>query len=137
MTRLVPALVRAAGALLPRGQRDRYREQWRADVDGARELGLNPLGVAFGALRIARREHRPVVVPVGVPAPALRLRGSTNIGAVLAVLVPANLSGGILLLLQEPVRRRRRAAGHAASRARRGAPPASPPGPARPARAAR
>ena len=30
---------------------DRYREQWEADVVGARELGMSPLSVAFGALR--------------------------------------------------------------------------------------
>jgi hypothetical protein len=55
--------------------------------------------VAFGALRIARRERRPVALPIGVLALALRLRESTNIGAVLAVLVLANLGGGILLVL--------------------------------------
>ncbi|WP_461123318.1 hypothetical protein [Saccharothrix stipae] len=99
MTRLALTLVRAAAVLLPRGQRDRYLEQWRADVEGARELGLSPLGVAFGAIRIARREHRPVVLPIGPLALALRLRESTNIGAVLAVMVLANLGGAILLVV--------------------------------------
>ena len=99
MTRLALAVVTAAAALLPRGQRDRYPEQWRSDVRSARELGLNPLGVAFGALRIARRERRPVVLPIGPLALALRLRESTNIGAVLAVLLLANLGGAILLVV--------------------------------------
>ncbi|WP_158845155.1 hypothetical protein [Saccharothrix deserti] len=99
MTRLVLAVVRAAAALLPRGQRDRYLEQWRADVEGARELGLNPLGVAFGAIRIANRERKPVPLAVGPLALALRLRESTNIGAVLAVMVLANLGGAILLVI--------------------------------------
>ncbi|NUT48924.1 MAG: hypothetical protein HOV94_16695 [Saccharothrix sp.] len=99
MTRLALAAVRAAAALLPRGQRDRYLEQWRADVEGARELGLSPLGVAFGALRVARRERGPVLLPVGPLALALRLRESTNIGAVLAVMVLANLGGVILLVV--------------------------------------
>lgn len=99
MTRLALAVVRAAAALLPRAQRDRYLEQWRADVAGARELGLSPLGVAFGALRIARRKRGPVPLPIGPLALALRLRESTNIGAVLAVMLLANLGGAILLVI--------------------------------------
>ncbi|MFE2757150.1 hypothetical protein ACFXGA_34660 [Actinosynnema sp. NPDC059335] len=99
MTRLALALVRAAAAFLPRGQRDRYLEQWRADVRGAREVGLHPLGVAFGAARIARRERPPTPLPVGPLALALRLRESTNIGAVLAVVLLANLGGTILLVV--------------------------------------
>ncbi|MCE6995888.1 hypothetical protein LZG04_13915 [Saccharothrix sp. S26] len=98
-TRLALAAVRVAAVLLPRGQRDRYREQWRADVEGARELGLEPLGVAFGAIRIAHRERKPVMPPVGALALALRLRESTNIGAVLAVVLLANLGGAILLVV--------------------------------------
>lgn len=30
---------------------DRCREQWEVDVVGARELGVSPLSVAFGAVR--------------------------------------------------------------------------------------
>jgi hypothetical protein len=100
MTRLALAVVRAAAALLPRAQRERYLEQWRADVEGARELGLNPLGVAFGAIRIANRERGPVtLLPIGPLALALHLRGSTKFGAVLAVVVLANLGGVILLVI--------------------------------------
>lgn len=99
MNRLALAVVRAAAALLPRGQRSRYLEQWRADVQGARELGLNPLGVALGAVRIANRERGPVMLPIGVLALALRLRESTRFGAVLAVMVLANLGGAILLVI--------------------------------------
>ncbi|XVS64066.1 hypothetical protein ACQPYE_38440 [Actinosynnema sp. CA-299493] len=98
-TRLALAVVRVAVLRLPQGQRDRYLEQWRADVGGARELGLNPLGVASGAVRIAHRERRPLLLPIGPLALALRLRESTNIGAVLAVLVLANLGGAILLVV--------------------------------------
>lgn len=99
VTRLALAVVTAAALRLPRGQRDRYLEQWRADVEGARELGLSPLGVAFGAVRIANRERKPVLLPIGPLALALRLRESTNIGAVLAVMVLANLGGVILLVI--------------------------------------
>lgn len=99
MSRLALALVRAAAVLLPGGQRDRYREQWRADVAGARELGLHPLGVAFGAIRIAHRERGPVMVPVKLLVLTLRLRESTNIGAVLAVLLLAHLGGSIVLVI--------------------------------------
>ncbi|TQM82375.1 hypothetical protein FHX81_4779 [Saccharothrix saharensis] len=98
-TRLALAVVAVAALRLPRGQRDRYLEQWRADVRGARELGLSPLGVALGAARIAGRERGPVLLPIGPLALALRLRESTNLGAVLAVMVLANLGGAILLVI--------------------------------------
>ncbi|MEV0676561.1 hypothetical protein AB0I60_08555 [Actinosynnema sp. NPDC050436] len=98
MTRLALVLVTWAAALL-RADRDRYREQWRADVLGARDLGLSPLGVAFGALRVANTRRGPVVLPVGVLALALRLRESTNVGAVLAVMLLANLGGVVLLVV--------------------------------------
>ncbi|GAA1280195.1 hypothetical protein [Saccharothrix xinjiangensis] len=98
MTRLALALARVAAVLLPHDQRDRYLEQWRADVAGAREAGLHPLGIALGAARVAHRERGPVVLPVGPLALALRLRESTNLGAVLAVMLLANLGGMILLV---------------------------------------
>ncbi|QQQ76072.1 hypothetical protein IOD16_34335 [Saccharothrix sp. 6-C] len=98
-TRLALAAVRVAALRLRREQRDRYLEQWRADVAGAGELGLSPLGVAVGALRIASREREPLMLPIGPLALALRLRESTNIGAVLAVMVLANLGGAILLVM--------------------------------------
>lgn len=48
---VLPRLVLAlAVALLPVAARDRYREEWAADVDGAAHLGLSPSRVAFGAL---------------------------------------------------------------------------------------
>ncbi|QFZ23570.1 hypothetical protein [Saccharothrix syringae] len=91
--------MRAAAALLPHGQRSRYLEQWRADVAGAREAGLHPLGVAFGAVRVAGRERGPVALPVGLLALALRLRQSPHPGAVLVVVLLANLGGGVLLVI--------------------------------------
>ncbi|MEU4802248.1 hypothetical protein [Actinosynnema sp. NPDC023587] len=99
MTGLALVLVTWAAALLRPGDRDRYREQWRADVLGARDLGLSPSGVAFGALRVAHARRGPVVIPVRVLALALRLRESRHLGAVLVVLLLANLGGGILLVV--------------------------------------
>ncbi|MEU7527354.1 hypothetical protein AB0A74_16585 [Saccharothrix sp. NPDC042600] len=97
MTRLALLVVTCAVALLARHQRDRYREQWRADVLGATEAGLSPLGVAVGALRIAN--VRKAVLPIGVLALGLRLRESTRFSAALAVLVLANLGGMFLLVV--------------------------------------
>ncbi|MFI9813148.1 hypothetical protein [Saccharothrix variisporea] len=96
MTRLALLLVTCAAALLPRDSRARYLEQWRADVLGAAEAGLSPLGVAFGALRVAR--VRKALLPIGVLALGLRLRESRRVSAVLVVMVLANL-GGIFLLV--------------------------------------
>ena len=97
MTRLALITARLAAALLPHGQRDRYSEQWRADVEGARELGLHPLGVALGALRVARRERGPLTLPVRVIVLVLRLRESRTVGAALVVLLLVGLGGGGLL----------------------------------------
>ncbi|WP_433266036.1 hypothetical protein ACQPZF_39700 [Actinosynnema sp. CS-041913] len=99
MTRLALALIGFAAAFLKPAERARYREQWRADVLGAPELGLSPLGIAFGALRVARTRKGPVMLPIGLLAIALRLRESRHITAVLAVLLLANLGGGLLLLV--------------------------------------
>ncbi|MBY8850783.1 hypothetical protein [Saccharothrix longispora] len=97
MTRLALAWVRAAAALLPHSRRERYSEQWRADVEGAREVGLHPLGVALGALRVARRERGPLTVPVPAIVLVLRLRESRGVGAALVVLLLVGLGGGGLL----------------------------------------
>ncbi|CAL9671368.1 hypothetical protein SUDANB95_07492 [Actinosynnema sp. ALI-1.44] len=97
MTRLALLVVTCAVALLPRHLRERYREQWRADVLGAAEAGLSPLGVAVGALRVAN--VRKAVLPIGVLALGLRLRESTRFSAALAVLVLANLGGMFLLVV--------------------------------------
>ncbi|RKT57880.1 hypothetical protein [Saccharothrix australiensis] len=98
MSRLALVLVTVAAAFLPVDRRARYLEQWRADVLGAAEPGLSPLGVAFGALRVARARRGAATLPVGVLALALRLRESRHVLAVLAVLLIANLGGGILLV---------------------------------------
>lgn len=99
MPRLALMIARFAAALLRPSDRARYEEQWRADVLGAAELGLSPLGVALGAVRTAFPRRRPVALPIGVLALFLRLRESRNVGGVLAALLVANLTGGFLLLL--------------------------------------
>ncbi|GGP57199.1 hypothetical protein [Saccharothrix coeruleofusca] len=99
MPRLALMLVRCAAALLWPADRARYLEQWRADVLGAAELGLSPLGVALGAARTAFRLKKPLWPPVGVLALALRLRESRHVGAVFAVLLIAQLGGTALLFV--------------------------------------
>jgi hypothetical protein len=55
----VSALIRLASVLLPRATRDRYREQWLADLRDAEEVGLRPSGIAWGALAFALTASRP------------------------------------------------------------------------------
>ncbi|MGW0479290.1 hypothetical protein [Nonomuraea sp. NPDC003214] len=54
MHALARGLVVAAAAILPgRARRERYREQWLADAEGAAEAGFSPVSVAVGAVRAA------------------------------------------------------------------------------------
>lgn len=47
---LATRLVRlAAGLIADPERRQRYEEQWLADVEGAADVGMSPLTVAFGA----------------------------------------------------------------------------------------
>ena len=59
-------IVGLAARTLPRGIRDRYREQWHADVRDAPEAGMRPSSIAVAALAFA--------VQVGRPFPARRAR---------------------------------------------------------------
>jgi hypothetical protein len=74
---LARAAARLAVALLPTGSRDRYREEWAADLDGAAGLGLSPRRVALGALAAAVRTAvtRPTGAAPVVPVP-LRAAGA-------------------------------------------------------------
>ena len=91
-------LVRFAAAVV--GD-DRYREQWEADVAGARELGMSPLGVAFGAVRavVSMPSKGAVVAGIGPLGMALRHAGASR-GRVLAIAVVSALLllGGVVLL---------------------------------------
>ncbi|MGW4212955.1 hypothetical protein ACWEIJ_33570 [Lentzea sp. NPDC004789] len=79
----------------------RYREQWEADVVGARELGMSPLGVAFGVVRavVAIPSKGAVVAGIGPLGMALK-HSQTPRGRVLAIAVVSALLmlGGIVLL---------------------------------------
>ncbi|WP_329787476.1 hypothetical protein V1227_22085 [Lentzea sp. DG1S-22] len=91
-------LVRFAAAVV--GD-DRYREQWEADVLGAHELGVSPLGVAFGTVRaaVAMPPKGAVVAGIGPLGIAVKHTGASR-GRVLAIAVVSALFllGGIVLL---------------------------------------
>ncbi|QGN47367.1 hypothetical protein GKC29_11280 [Micromonospora sp. WMMC415] len=102
------ALVRCAAALLPGPHRARHLEQWRADVQGAAELGLSPLRLAVGttvaAARIAvvYRKESHAMQPIGPLALALRLVGGPGArrhAVTLAALFGVALLAGLGLLL--------------------------------------
>lgn len=54
------AAVALAVRLLPGSLRDRYREQWNADLRDAEEAGIPPLSIATGALAFAATVSRPL-----------------------------------------------------------------------------
>lgn len=91
-------VVRLAAAVVGDG---RYREQWEADVVGARELGMSPLRVAFGALVavVAMPSKGAVVAPIGPLAIALK-HAQTPRGRVLVIAVVSALLllGGLAML---------------------------------------
>jgi hypothetical protein len=91
-------LVRFAAAVL--GD-ERYREQWEADVVGARELGMSPWSVAFGAVCavVVMPSKGAVVAGIGPLGIALR-HARTPRGRVLVIAVVSALLvlGGVVLL---------------------------------------
>lgn len=109
------AVARWAAALLPGPERrERYREQWAADVRGAADLGLSPLRLALGtvgaAVRIkasAAKEASATsskgtrMPPIGPLAIAMRLVGGDvrRRAAALAALSLLTLLGGLFLLV--------------------------------------
>ncbi len=70
----VTAGVRLAVLALPRALRRRYREEWEADLAGARQLGLAPAAVLVGALGTVLSIDRTDPMVTGVPRSALRRR---------------------------------------------------------------
>ncbi|BCB78408.1 hypothetical protein GCM10022251_30090 [Phytohabitans flavus] len=105
--RIALLVVRCAAALLPdRTRRDRYREQWEADVRGAAELELSPLRLALGmagaAVLITFTSTKGTrMTPIGPLALAMRLVGGDvrRRAAALAALSALALAGGLLLLI--------------------------------------
>lgn len=80
---------------------ERYREQWEADVVGARELGMSPLKVAFGALRAVVVMPSKGVAVAGIGPLGIALKhAQTPRGRVLAIAVVSALLllGGMALL---------------------------------------
>jgi hypothetical protein len=109
------AVARWAAALLPDPERrERYREQWAADVRGAADLGLSPLRLALGAVGAAVRIKASAakeastigskgsrMPPIGPLALAMRLAGGNvrHRAAALAALSALTLLGGLFLLV--------------------------------------
>lgn len=86
-------LLRLISRFLPAPQRERYLEEWLADLAGARELGIAPIRVVTGALRSSWHIGRHGHVELSLPATA---QGYLHARWALALLG----SGGILLLGQ-------------------------------------
>ncbi|GLY48828.1 hypothetical protein [Lentzea sp. NBRC 102530] len=78
---------------------ERWREQWEADVVGARELGMSPWSVAFGVVRAAvvmPAKEAVVVGPLGI---ALKHAGTPRKRVLMLAVVSALLLvGGVVLL---------------------------------------
>jgi hypothetical protein len=66
--------VRALAATLPVGVRERYREEWLADVAAAPELGASPWSVVGGALGVAVGLDRENPLVSGMPPRRLAFR---------------------------------------------------------------
>jgi hypothetical protein len=85
--------------------RERYREQWAADLDGAAELGLTRRAVVLGIattcvrLRFATRKAH-AMLPIGPLAIALRHFGNRGQALVVTALSLFLLLGGVLLLIR-------------------------------------
>lgn len=60
-------LVRLAALSLPRALRDRYREEWLADVEGARAAGIRASGIVVGAILFSVTLDRGAPEIAGVP----------------------------------------------------------------------
>ena len=98
MIRLLTSLIRDPDL------RERYREQWEADLDGAAELGLSRRGVLLGVATTCVRLHftgkAHHMLPIGPLAIALRHFGNRGQVVVVTSLSVLLLLGGTLLLLR-------------------------------------
>lgn len=93
--KLARAAVWAIAGTLPRVARERYREEWFADLDGAREVDLSPATIVAGALTTAITIDRMDATVTGMPLPALaRHRGRWAAALLSAATV---LLGGLYL----------------------------------------
>ena len=78
-------VVRVAVRLLPAGMRDRYREQWGADLRDAAEAGLSRSGIAIGALSFAARAERVAVTVSGSVGKRARLASALALSTAIVV----------------------------------------------------
>lgn len=67
-------LIRAAARTLPASMRDRYREQWLADVRDAPEAGIRPSSIALAALAFAVTYDRPSPLSLRTATPEVASR---------------------------------------------------------------
>lgn len=98
-------LLRLAALFLPADRRERYREEWAADLEGAAELGLSPwrhaLGVVGAAMQISATSKGQAMHPIGPVALVLKLVGSPRQRVLgFAVASALALLGGIALLVR-------------------------------------
>lgn len=56
--RTAERMLRLAASALPAARRDDRLEEWLADLEGSRELGLTRSSIVLGALRIGAVENR-------------------------------------------------------------------------------
>lgn len=96
MTGLALWIVQVVSLFMPPDVRARYVEQWRADVLGARELGVSPLSIALGAVGSAAfvSSQGAVMQPIGPLAIVLR---RTKTPAGVAVTIAAVLACALLV----------------------------------------
>jgi hypothetical protein len=95
-------LISAAVAVLPAQLRERYREEWAADLRDSAEYGIRPHRIAFAALRLSVTTTSPkghIMQPIGPLALVLRHRRNFKPIAVLAMTLGLALVAGLGLLL--------------------------------------
>ncbi|MGV8882788.1 MAG: hypothetical protein ACOH19_11615 [Rhodoglobus sp.] len=105
MSRWPERWVRLAAALLPTHVRQRYREEWLADLDGARELGIPTSSIAIGALLFAATIDRSAPEISGVPlSVAARIHARRGIALILSagVLAFGAYAGGTRVSFGNP-----------------------------------
>ncbi len=74
-------VVAFAARLLPKELRDRYREQWLADLRDADEAGIDPAEVVWGSLAFVATVNRPILPSLRRPDAAGRARRARLAGA--------------------------------------------------------
>jgi len=106
----VESLVRGIAATLPAGVRERYREEWRADLDAATDAGIRPRSIVAGALGVAMSIDREQPASSGVPAGRLAVRrlrvvlaaGTTALLMLIAMVLwgmgPDSVGGAVFLV---------------------------------------